>query len=138
MDTSNGGEQPVKIGFTKGVGSLEVEVLQVLWEAGRTTSREVFETIHDQRRVGYSTVLTALRRLVDRGVVKREPGPDGYIYSPLVSRQQMGGSIVDEVVDRIFGGAVQPLLSHLLERTQAASVEDMLKMKAELGVDKAK
>ena len=124
--------EPVRIGFTKGVGTLEVEVLQVLWDAGQTTSREVFESIHDMRRVGYSTVLTALRRLVDRGLVNREPGPDGYIYSPALSRQELGSSIVDEVVDRIFGGAVAPLISHLLIKGKIESVEELTALKREL------
>ena len=136
MDSEQNLEQGARIGFTKGVGSLEVEVLQVLWEAGQTTSREVFETIHDQRRVGYSTVLTALRRLVDRGLVNREPGRDGYVYSPVMSRQEMGGSIVEEVVDRIFGGTVAPLLSYLIEKGKIENVEDLLKLRAEVEASK--
>ena len=102
--------------LAKGLGTLEMEVLDIVWAMGKATSREIFEKMRERRRLGQSTVLTVLRRLSDRGILNRESGGDVYVYSPAVERQELGGRMIDEVVTRIFGGAVEPVVAHLMSR----------------------
>jgi len=102
--------------LAKGLGPLEMEVLNVIWEMGRATSREIFEKMRERKRLGQSTVLTVLRRLSDRGILRREAGGDVYVYSPVMEREELGGRMIDDVVNRIYGGAVEPVISHLMLR----------------------
>ena len=109
-------QKPLGATLAKGLGPLEMEVLNVIWEMGRATSREIFEKMRERKRLGQSTVLTVLRRLSDRGILRREAGGDVYVYSPVMEREELGGRMIDDVVNRIYGGAVEPVISHLMLR----------------------
>ena len=109
-------QKPLGTTLAKGLGPLEMEVLDVIWEMGQATSREIFEKMRERKRLGQSTVLTVLRRLSDRGILHRDSGGDVYVYSPVMERWELGGRMIDDVVNRIFGGAVEPVIAHLTER----------------------
>lgn len=102
--------------LAKGLGPLEMEVLDVIWQMGQATSREVFEKMRERKRLGQSTVLTVLRRLSDRGILKRRMGADVYMYSPVMEREELGGRMIDDVVNRIYGGSVERVISYLMSR----------------------
>ncbi len=114
---SLGGEKPIGMALAKGLGPLEMEVLDVIWEMGQATSREIFEKMRERKRLGQSTVLTVLRRLSDRGILHRDSGGEVYVYSPVMAREELGGRMIDDVIDRIFGGAASPVLTHLFSRS---------------------
>ena len=113
-------ETPKSLGATlaKGLGPLEMEVLDVIWEMGQATSREIFEKMRERKRLGQSTVLTVLRRLSDRGILCRQAGADVYVYSPVMKREELGGRMIDDVVNRIYGGSVEPVISYLMTLTK--------------------
>ncbi|HEX9014869.1 MAG TPA: BlaI/MecI/CopY family transcriptional regulator [Chloroflexota bacterium] len=115
------GEAPKSLGATlaKGLGPLEMEVLDVIWEMGQATSRDIFEKMRERKRLGQSTVLTVLRRLSDRGILSRQAGGDVYVYSPVMKREELGGRMIDDVVNRIYGGSVEPVISYLMTRKAA-------------------
>jgi BlaI family transcriptional regulator, penicillinase repressor len=115
------GEIQKSLGATlaKGLGPLEMEVLDVIWEMEQATSREIFEKMRERKRLGQSTVLTVLRRLSDRGILRRQAGADVYVYSPAMEREQLGGQMIDDVVNRIYGGSVEPVISYLMMRRDA-------------------
>lgn len=108
-------QKPLGTTLAKGLGPLELEMLDVIWEMGRATSRDVFEKMRDRRRLGQSTVLTVLRRLSNRGILHREAG-EVYIYSPAIGREELGQKMIDDIVNRIFGGAVEPIIEHLSKK----------------------
>ena len=115
------GRPPVRdlsVTLAKGLGPLELEMLDVVWEMGRATSRDVFERMRDRRRLGQSTVLTVLRRLSNRGILNRETGGEVYVYSPAIGREELGQRMIDDVVNRVYGGAVDPAIDHLMRRKQ--------------------
>jgi predicted transcriptional regulator len=76
-----------------------------------------FEKMRERKRLGQSTVLTVLRRLSDRGILFRDSGGEVYVYSPVMAREELGGRMIDDVIDRIFGGATSPVLAHLMTRS---------------------
>lgn len=116
MIEGEGAQKPLGVTLAKGLGPLEMEVLNVIWEMGTATSRDVFEKMRERRRLGQSTVLTVLRRLSDRGFLNRNSGGEVYVYSPVMERAELGGRMIDDVVNRIFGGAVEPVAAHLMSR----------------------
>jgi BlaI family penicillinase repressor len=120
--------------LSKGLGPLEMEVLDVIWEMGEATSREIFEKMRERKKLGQSTVLTVLRRLSDRGILKRDAGGDVYRYSPVVPRHELGGKMVDDIVNRIFQGSVEPVIAHLISRSdiKGLDVERLKQLQDEL------
>lgn len=127
-------QKPIAAALAKGLGPLEMEVLDVIWEMGQATSREIFEKMRERKRLGQSTVLTVLRRLSDRGILKRDAGGEVYVYSPVLPRYELGGRMVDDIVNRIFGGAVEPVIAHLIAKSEVKGldVERLRQLQAEL------
>ncbi len=127
--------KPIGATLAKGLGPLEMEVLDVIWGMGQATSREIFEKMRERKRLGQSTVLTVLRRLSDRGILHRDSGGDVYVYSPVMERKELGGRMIDDVVNRIFGGAVEPVIAHLIDRKglKSEDLESLMALRSQLG-----
>ena len=123
MVESSYNQEQISAALVRGLGPLELEVLDVIWEMERATSREVFEKMREKKRLGQSTVLTVLRRLSDRGILKRDSSGDVYVYSPAVPRFELGGKMVDNIVNRIFGGSVEPVIAHLISRADVKGLD---------------
>jgi len=93
----------------------ELEILKVIWQRGEATVREVYRELAAQRKIAYTTVLTMMGILEQKGHLKKTAGERAYIYSPTKPQQQVVRSMVREFVHRVFNGSARPLLVHLLE-----------------------
>ena len=93
----------------------ELEILKVIWQRGEATVREVYRDLAEQRKIAYTTVLTMMGILEEKGHLKKTAGERAYIYSPTKPQQQVVRSMVREFVHRVFNGSARPLLVHLLE-----------------------
>src|SRR6266511_1399626 len=90
----------------------ELDVMTVLWELGSATVAEVRERLSDP--LAYTTVLTVLRTLEDKGLVAHLQEGKAYRYLPLVERQAAGQSAVARLLETIFRGAPEMLLTQLV------------------------
>ena len=90
----------------------EMDLMEVLWERGAATAAEVREALEDE--LAYNTVLTILRRLEVKGYVGHEEEGRAHRYYPLVEREQAQGSALRRLLDRLFGGSPELLLTHLV------------------------
>lgn len=110
----------------------ELEILKVVWQRGQATVREVYRDLAAQRKIAYTTVLTMMGILEQKGHLKKTAGERAYIYSPTRPQQQVVGSMVKEFVHRVFNGSARPLLVHLMEdpeirADELAEIEKLLK-----------
>src|SRR5215468_4797278 len=96
----------------------ELEILKVVWQRGRATVREVYRDLAAQRKIAYTTVLTMMGILEQKGHLTKTAGEKAYIYSPAQPQQQVVRSMVREFVHRVFNGSAKPLLVHLLEDSE--------------------
>jgi len=95
----------------------ELAVLRVLWEHGPQTVREVMNRLHDRdRKVAYTTVLTFLGRLEQKGAVASDKRDTAYVYRAKASRDQVTRSRVRELLDQLYDGAAGPMVLQLVER----------------------
>lgn len=90
----------------------EVDVMSVLWETGSGTVSEVQQRLDDP--LAYTTVLTVLRTLQDKGYVRHEIEGKAHRYFPLVARDEAGRSAIRRVVGKIFSGSPELLLTQLV------------------------
>ena len=93
------------------LGDLEAEVMGVVWEVGPATVQDVVDR-RRERKLAYTTIMTVMNRLVDKGYLGREKRGRAYVYRPLVAREQIAGSELRSVVDRFFDG----LRSHAVDQ----------------------
>ena len=98
----------------------ELELLRVLWSEGPVTIAEVQRAL--DRPVAYPTVQTRLNRLVAKGVALRTKTLPGK-YKPLVAAEEVGARHLDLLLERVAGGSVVPLVTHLLKDRELSPEE---------------
>src|ERR1700704_2379995 len=98
---------------TEHLTPLELEIMHVLWNEGPANVQAVQRNL--KRDLAYTTVQTMLNILHRKGKVKRTLKDRAYIYKPVVSRRQVLGQHVSDVVERLFGGSAESLVMSLIE-----------------------
>ena len=92
---------------------LELEIMKVLWETGPANVQTVQQRL--ERELAYTTVQTMLNVLHRKGKAKRTLKDKAYFYRPAVSRSQVIGNAVGDLIDRMFGGSAESLVMSLVE-----------------------
>jgi predicted transcriptional regulator len=101
----------------------ELEIMKVVWLKGEATVRDVYEVLRERRKLAYTTVMTMMRVLEGKGHLKRRAEDRAYVYKPTKPESTVVGSMVREFVDRLFDGAAQPLLVHLVKDRRLSKQE---------------
>lgn len=118
------------------LGKLQLEVLRVLWNAREATVAEIQRALQPSGDWAYTTLATVLLRLERAGMVSRRIEGRSAVYAPLLSEDQVGHSVLRDLLDRFFAGSHSKLVSHLLEETEVDP--DELKRIRELVAEHAK
>ena len=96
----------------------------MLWDEGSGTVREVMNRLHSHgRRVAYTTVLTFLTRLEQKGFVTSNKSALAYVYRAKVSRERVSRSHLSKLVKQLYDGAVGPLVLQLVRMEQLSADE---------------
>jgi predicted transcriptional regulator len=90
----------------------EVEIMTVLWEHGPSTVAEVRDSLGGES--AYTTILTLLRLLEEKGHVAREIDGRAHRYGALMNREEASSSAIDRVLGQFFRGSPEKLLSQLV------------------------
>lgn len=107
----------------------EMQVLNALWDEAPQTAAELTQRIGAANGWTQATVKTLISRLVQKGAVSAEADGRRYLYRPAIRRADAVAEESQRFVDRLFGGRVSPLISHLAER-QALSDADIEEIEA--------
>jgi predicted transcriptional regulator len=91
----------------------ELAIMKIVWKADRATVRDVYEALREKRAVAYTTVMTMMRILDEKGYLKKTLVERAHVYRPTKPRQQVVGALVREFIERVFDGAPDRLLLHL-------------------------
>jgi BlaI family penicillinase repressor len=87
--------------------------MKVVWSLDQATVRDVYEALRDKRPVAYTTVMTMMKILEDKGYLKKTLVERAHVYKPAQRQQLVLGAMVREFLDRVFDGAPDHLLVHL-------------------------
>lgn len=94
----------------------ELTVMDLLWERGRLTARQIREALYpDAQKAQHGTVQRFLQSLEQKGVVTRDRELPVHIFEPALSREAYAGRQLESLADKLTGGSIAPLLTHLLE-----------------------
>lgn len=101
----------------------ELEIMKIVWERRKTTVRDVYEALLERRKVAYTTVMTMMKILEQKGHLKRDAEDKAHVYTPARPKKQVISTMVRDFVDRVFNGSAEPLVMHLLEEQKLSSEE---------------
>ena len=87
--------------------------MKVVWRLDQATVRDVYQAMLETRQIAYTTVMTMMKVLEDKGFLKKTMVDRAHVYRPARPRQQVVGAMVRDFVDRVFDGASDSLLVHL-------------------------
>ena len=97
-----------------GIGSLEADILAIVWERDRATVRDVYETLRERRTIAYTTVMTVMNNLVKKNLLAQDRSNIAYVYTPAIPGSEVAQTILDSVVARLLRGQPNLAISHLL------------------------
>lgn len=100
---------------TKTLTEQELEIMKVVWDRGEATVRDVVAVLSEQRQIAYTTVMTLMNILEQKGHLKKRQVDRAFVYKPAHAQEQVIGSMVRDFVDRVFNGSAAPLLVHLVD-----------------------
>lgn len=108
--------------------SAELDILDVLWERGASTVREVYAALNERKPTTYTTVLKFMQIMNEKGLVKRDEQAKAHIYSAVPTQEQTQRNLVSDLLDRAFRGSALKLVQHVLE-TKAASPDELAEIR---------
>lgn len=91
----------------------ELAIMKVIWKLEKATVRDVYEALRQKRQVAYTTVMTMMRILEEKGFLRKLLVDRAYVYRPARPRQQVVGAMVRDFVERVFDGAAEGLMLQL-------------------------
>jgi predicted transcriptional regulator len=102
---------------------LELEIMKIVWDLKKATVRDVFERLAERRKIAYTTVMTMMKILEQKGFVDKSEKDRAYLYRPTKPERKVMRAMVREFVDRVFNGSAEPLLVHLVEDKRLSEEE---------------
>lgn len=101
----------------------ELEILQVLWEKGEATVREVHEVLELTRDIGYTTTLKTMQIMTDKGLLDRDTRTRTHVYIPLVTREKTQKQFLNKMIDGLFKGSASRMVIGALDGESLSSDE---------------
>jgi len=101
----------------------ELEILQILWERGAATVREVHEELSKNKTSGYTTTLKLLQIMFEKGIVTRDDSAKTHIYQAALNRKKTQKQFLDKMIDGLFAGSSTQLVLQALGNQNASKSE---------------
>ena len=101
----------------------ELAILSVLWHRGESSVREVHSELNAKRAMGYTTVLKLMQIMAEKGLVTRNEDSRVHIYRANIAETDNHRSLVEDLVDRAFGGSAHRLALHALSSRKSSPKE---------------
>ena len=122
---------PNKKGLRKVLGNLEADIMEILWDWGRGTVREVHGRLNEDRPLAYTTIMTVMSRLADKGLLRREKAGIAYIYHPTSTREMFTqytvGRIITDLLDDFSKTAISQFIE-TIEKTHPDKMDELARL----------
>jgi predicted transcriptional regulator len=110
----------------------ELELLRLLWQSGACTVRQVHEALARDNPVAYTTVLTTLQIMYQKGLVRRDATERAHVYTAALSQRQAQKRFLGKILQRVFEGSSTELVMQALGAGKPANAEELAKIRARL------
>ncbi len=108
-----------------------MDIMGIAWDLKEATVKDVFEVMYERRRLAYTTIMTVMNRLAIKKILGQDKSTVPYVYTPLVQRDQIAHSMVDEVVERVMDGSSTAVISYLMDKG-TMSKDELAELKAKI------
>ena len=110
----------------------ELEIMQILWEYGPLTVREVNDLLNQQRRVGYTTTLKIMQIMAEKELLTRDTEHRSHVYTPTLQSEEVQSTILDHVLKTVFKGSrsnlvMQALGNHSVTKEEMEEIRLLIK-----------
>ena len=105
------------------LGGTEMEVLREVWALGHATARQVHDRVLTRRRVAYTTVMTVLKNLADKGYLRYQAEGTAYVYTAARPAEEVQASVLSGILDKVFGGSASSLVQALARHEALSPAE---------------
>ena len=100
------------------LGPLEGEVMEIVWSQREVTVRDVHKKLAEKRSIAYTTVMTTMGRLTEKGILRRVEDQPAHRYSAIVTKEQYASSTVKSVVDWLVNHFRDPAVAYFIDRVE--------------------
>lgn len=101
----------------------ELEILQILWQRGPSSVRDVHDILSDSRETGYTTTLKLMQIMLEKGLVKRNAEARSHIYEAGVQESDVQSQLLSRFLDSTFRGSASQLILQALGNHKASKKE---------------
>ena len=101
----------------------ELEILDLLWERGEATVREIYEDLSGRKPTVYTTVLKLLQIMHEKGLVERDSSAKAHVYRAKQAQAETQKNLVTDLLEKAFRGSALRLVQHVLEAKPASAEE---------------
>jgi predicted transcriptional regulator len=98
------------------LGPVETEIMELVWDMGEASVRDIYQVLLSRRQIAYTTVMTILGNLVTKGVLVRRQHGRAYRYSPIVSKDAFIRGRISDIVDNLLNRLADPAITYFAER----------------------
>ena len=116
---------PARKTSDRGRGELQNAVMEIVWDRGELSVRDVHEELSRKRTIAYTTVMTVMTRLAARKLLRRRKAGASFLYRPAVSRDDHAGEAIRSILSRLAEGIGTPVLSHFVDAVQSRAPEKL-------------
>ena len=103
----------------------ELKVMEVLWEQGTKTAKEIVDVLSERIGWNKNTTYTVIKKCIEKGVIER--GEPGFLCTPMVTRDEVARSETEQLIDKMFGGSSELFFSSFL-KNQGLSEADAARL----------
>lgn len=120
-------------------GGTEMEVLQHVWALGEATVRDVHDRIRHDRKVAYTTVMTVMKNLAEKGILTYRQEGAAYVYRAEMPPEAVRGSVLSGILEKVFGGSASTLVQTLVQQEALSDAEcaELRRLVNQLGEDES-
>ncbi len=101
----------------------ELEVLQIIWQHQPCTVREVMNLLGSKRPRAYTSVMSLMNVMAEKGLLDQKPRGRAFIYTAKISRDKIQSGMLGDLLNRAFDGSANALVAHLLAQAEPNGAE---------------
>ncbi len=101
----------------------EMEILNVIWDKGQATVREVHDVLEAQKQSGYTTTLKLMQIMFEKGLLEREATGKSHVYKAVIKREEAQGQMLQRMIDNVFSGSASQLVMQALGHHKSSPEE---------------
>jgi predicted transcriptional regulator len=125
---------PTKDGLVKVLGPLETDIMQVVWQDERSTVKKVHRRLSQQREIAYTTVMTTMSRLAEKGVLNRHREGLAYVYTPAITEDDFVTMVVQQVLDGLLDEYSETAVDYMVDYLSRRNPSELRRLYRTLGL----